>query len=100
MNEKALTNISMQGSAPITGLSDTSSDAEDSEIELHDDNKAIGLLEMEKIFITGVLDELKVQFSYSYQVTLNYMSLLVALQWTNLTDVLFSSMTAISSKRS
>ncbi|XP_062073801.1 uncharacterized protein LOC133778015 isoform X2 [Humulus lupulus] len=54
-------------SAPITTLSETSSDADDSEIELDDKNKAIGLLEMEKIFITGVLDELKVCFSYSDQ---------------------------------
>lgn len=71
MNKKALTKISMQGSAPITSLSETSSDAEDSEIELDDNNEAIGLLEMEKIFITGVLDELKICFSYTYQVTLD-----------------------------
>ncbi|KAM6557396.1 hypothetical protein CsatB_004415 [Cannabis sativa] len=54
-------------SAPVTTLSETSSDADDSEIEVDDKNKAIGLLEMEKIFITGVLDELKVRFSYSDQ---------------------------------
>ncbi|PON47152.1 Vacuolar protein sorting-associated protein [Parasponia andersonii] len=55
------------GSAPITSLSETSSDSDDSEIELDDNDEAVGPLEMEKIFITGVLDELKFGFSYSYQ---------------------------------
>lgn len=61
----------MQGSAPLTSLSETSSDADDSDIELNDNNDALDLFAVERIFITGVLDELKVCFSYSHQVTLN-----------------------------
>lgn len=62
-NKKALTLVHMQGSAAFTGLSETSSDADDSDIELDDHIDAL-----ERIFITGVLDELKVCFSYSNQV--------------------------------
>ncbi|POO03118.1 Vacuolar protein sorting-associated protein [Trema orientale] len=65
------------GSAPITSLSETSSDSDDSEIELDDNNEAVGPLEMEKIFITGVLDELKVGFSYSYQHDHNFFKVLL-----------------------
>lgn len=59
----------MQGSAPITGLSETSSDAEDSVVERNDNEEVVNILKMEKIFLTGVLDELKVCFSYSSQVS-------------------------------
>lgn len=61
----------MQGSAPITSLSETSSDAEDSEMELND-NDVVNILKMERVFVTGVLDELKVCFSYGSQVSLSY----------------------------
>lgn len=60
----------MQGSAPITSLSETSSDAEDSEVERNDNDEVVNILKVEKIFLTGVLDELKVCFSYSSQVSL------------------------------
>lgn len=58
--------VDVQGSAPLTSLSETSSDA-DSDNELND-NDVINPLEVDRIFITGVLDELKVGFNYSYQV--------------------------------
>ncbi|KAL5551261.1 hypothetical protein UlMin_001437, partial [Ulmus minor] len=61
------------GSAPIS-LSETSSDAEDSEIEAND---AIDLLNIERIFVTGVLDELKVSFSYSHQHDHNFVKVLL-----------------------
>ncbi|ESW28603.1 hypothetical protein PHAVU_002G003000 [Phaseolus vulgaris] len=48
--------------APISGLSETSSDHEDTESE-HDIDVGIA----ERLFVTGVLDELKICFSYSYQ---------------------------------
>lgn len=63
--------IILQGSAPVTGLSDTSSESEDSVMELNGNHDMGDLLKMEKIFITGVLDELKVCVSYSYQVSVN-----------------------------
>lgn len=59
----------MQNTAPISGLSETSSDSDDTESEL--DNR--GMIEegiAESLFVTGVLDELKICFSYSYQVSL------------------------------
>lgn len=55
----------MQNTAPISGLSETSSDHEDTESE-HDIDVGIS----ESLFVTGVLDELKICFSYSYQVDL------------------------------
>lgn len=63
--------IILQGSAPVTGLSDTSSESEDSVMELNGNHDMGDLPKMEKIFITGVLDELKVCVSYSYQVSVN-----------------------------
>ena len=58
----------MQDSAPITGLSETSSD-DDTESE-HDNQGVTDIAIAERLFVTGVLDELKVCFSYSYQVSL------------------------------
>ncbi|KAK1438468.1 hypothetical protein QVD17_04277 [Tagetes erecta] len=66
------------GSAPITGLSETSSESEDSEVEevykldMKDVSKA------EKLFITGVLDELKLCFNYSTQTDKNFIKVLLA----------------------
>ena len=57
----------MQDSAPIAGLSETSSDPDDNELEL-DDQGVVDISMAERLFVTGVLDELKVSFSYSYQV--------------------------------
>lgn len=37
-------------------------------MELHGKNDAVDLIKMERLFITGVLDELKLCFSYSDQV--------------------------------
>ncbi|KAK3008800.1 hypothetical protein RJ639_013898 [Escallonia herrerae] len=63
-------------SAPITGLSETS-DSEDSEAELvpnHDKD----LSKMERLFITGVLDELKICFNYDTQHGQNRTKMLLA----------------------
>ncbi|KAL8266737.1 hypothetical protein R6Q59_004081 [Mikania micrantha] len=66
------------GSAPITGLSESSSESEDSEVEeirkldMKDVSKA------EKLFITGVLDELKMCFNYSTQTEKNFIKVLLA----------------------
>lgn len=62
----------MQGTAPITSLSETSSDLENSEVELSDKHDVIEIMNLERLFVTGVLDELKVCFSYSKQVRLGY----------------------------
>lgn len=62
----------MQGTAPITSLSETSSDPENSEAELSDKHDVIEIMNLERLFVTGVLDELKVCFSYSKQVCLGY----------------------------
>ncbi|KAM5573225.1 hypothetical protein ABKV19_012985 [Rosa sericea] len=65
------------GSAPVTGLSDTSSESEDSVMELNGNHDMGDLSKMERIFITGVLDELKVCVSYSYQCDQNIMKVLL-----------------------
>ena len=62
----------MQGSAPVTSLTETSSESEDSVTELNSNEDLVDISKMERAFITGVLDELKVCFSYSSQVSLNY----------------------------
>lgn len=59
----------MQSTDPISGLSETSSDHDDIESEL-DNQGVIDVAISERLFVTGVLDELKVCFSYSYQVSL------------------------------
>ncbi|KAL9231233.1 hypothetical protein vseg_006486 [Gypsophila vaccaria] len=62
-------------SAPITTLSESSSDAEDSESL----NAELGhATNAEKIFITGVLDELKVSFSYNQQYDRSFMKMLLS----------------------
>lgn len=58
----------LQDSASISGLSETSSDHDDTESE-HDSQGVIDIAIAERLFVTGVLDELKVCFSYSYQVS-------------------------------
>ena len=62
----------VQGAAPITTLSETSSDPEDSEAEYSDKLDVIDV-NVERLFVTGFLDELKVCFSYSYQVSLVFL---------------------------
>ncbi|KAF5735104.1 hypothetical protein HS088_TW15G00604 [Tripterygium wilfordii] len=52
------------GSAPITSLSETSSDTEEFVTEPADNYDELDNLKMEKVFITGVLDELKVCLGY------------------------------------
>ncbi|BFG31191.1 hypothetical protein CerSpe_174650 [Prunus speciosa] len=64
-------------SAPVTSLSETSSESEDSIVKLNDKDDVVDLSKMERAFITGVLDELKVCFSYSYQHDQNFMKVLL-----------------------
>ncbi|GKU95669.1 hypothetical protein SLEP1_g9000 [Rubroshorea leprosula] len=64
----------VEGSAPITTLSETSSD--DSETELTDD--ATDLTKMESVFIVGVLDELKIRFNYNHQHDRSFIKVLLA----------------------
>ncbi|XP_047340944.1 uncharacterized protein LOC124944671 [Impatiens glandulifera] len=52
------------GSAPITSLSGSSSDQESPETEQFEKHDSLDTL-MEKIFLTGVLDELKICFKYN-----------------------------------
>ncbi|KAL1194607.1 hypothetical protein V5N11_031431 [Cardamine amara subsp. amara] len=63
------------GSAPIAGLSDTSSDSEESETEQKD---VFDLSKLESVYVTGVLDELKICFSYGHQHDASFMAVLLA----------------------
>lgn len=66
------------GSAPITSLSETSSDPDESETELANNHDAIDLFKTEKLFITGVLDELKICFNYNRECDQSFMRVLLA----------------------
>ncbi|CAI9095544.1 OLC1v1031527C1 [Oldenlandia corymbosa var. corymbosa] len=68
---------SASGSAPITGLSETSSDT-DSENDRLDDEDLIHSSVMEKVFLTGVLDELKICFHYNSKHDQNFVKVLLA----------------------
>ncbi|KAI3453469.1 hypothetical protein Pfo_010132 [Paulownia fortunei] len=63
------------GTAPLTGLIETLSDSEDSEINNHDSSDSS---KTEKLFLTGVLDELKISFSYSSLHDQSFMKMLLA----------------------
>lgn len=65
-------------SAPITGLSDSSSDAEDSETERNGNGGIADLLNIEKLFLTGILDEFKICFDYNCQHGENLAKVLLA----------------------
>lgn len=69
---------SASGTAPITGLSETSSDSEDSEREANKNPDAFEILKIERVFITGALDELKIFFNYSHQHDRSFMKILLA----------------------
>lgn len=73
-----LIQVSLQGSAPITGFSETSSDSEDSEIERVDNQDLLDSSKMEKLFLIGVLDELKICFNYNNQYGQNFRKVLLA----------------------
>ncbi|XVF52445.1 hypothetical protein PTKIN_Ptkin05aG0018700 [Pterospermum kingtungense] len=62
-------------SAPITGLSETSSDSETEPSDKHD---TTDLAKIESVFITGVLDELKISFSYYHQHERSFIKVLLA----------------------
>lgn len=62
---KRILKCNFQGTAPIAGLMETSSDSDDSE---HGNNDLADLSRVERLFFTGVLDELKISISYSSQV--------------------------------
>ncbi|XP_031125724.1 uncharacterized protein LOC116028070 isoform X1 [Ipomoea triloba] len=55
------------GSAPISGLSESSSDSEDSEMDRINNRDNKDLSKVENLYLTGVLDELKMCFNYSGQ---------------------------------
>ncbi|XWS62075.1 hypothetical protein CRYUN_Cryun07bG0179900 [Craigia yunnanensis] len=61
-------------SAPITSLSETSLDSE-TEPNKHD---TTDLAKIESVFITGVLDELKISFSYTHQHERSFIKVLLA----------------------
>ncbi|XP_052211647.1 uncharacterized protein LOC127814276 isoform X2 [Diospyros lotus] len=65
-------------SAPISGLSETSSDAEDTERELIENHGVIDMSNMEKLFVTGVLDGLNICFYYSRWHDQSFMKVLLA----------------------
>lgn len=52
----------------IAALSESSSDPEDSEVGGYNDQSVVNVPVIEKVFVTGVLDELKVCFYYSREV--------------------------------
>ncbi|GMH29787.1 hypothetical protein Nepgr_031630 [Nepenthes gracilis] len=66
------------GSAAITTLSETSSDAEDSVTEIIEHKDDIDVMSMEKIFLTGVLDELNICFDYNKQHDRSFMKMLLS----------------------
>ncbi|CAI0538916.1 unnamed protein product [Linum tenue] len=65
-------------SAPITTLSETSSDSGDSEAEPNKQLSATEGLKMEHIYLTGILDELKIRFNYSLQPERSFLKILKA----------------------
>ncbi|KAF8380627.1 hypothetical protein HHK36_028116 [Tetracentron sinense] len=66
------------GSAPITSLSETSSESEDTDAEIFESSNVMDLWRMETVFITGVLDELKICFSYNHTSNQSFMKVLLA----------------------
>lgn len=64
------------GSAPISSLSDTSL-PEDLKIKSFGGSSMSNVLNLEKLFVTGVLDELKISFNCSYQNNLSFKKMLV-----------------------
>ncbi|CAH9120085.1 unnamed protein product [Cuscuta europaea] len=51
--------------APITGISESSSDSEDTEMYRNDNHDSKDQLAVENMYLTGVLDELKIHFNYN-----------------------------------
>ncbi|KAK4746515.1 hypothetical protein SAY87_012827 [Trapa incisa] len=66
------------GPAPITGLSESSSDDEDPVKRDYDELALTDLSNFEKVFITGVLDELKICFYYNNLCDPSFLNLLLA----------------------
>ncbi|PPD75818.1 hypothetical protein GOBAR_DD27246 [Gossypium barbadense] len=67
--------VEEEASAPITSLSETSSD---SETEPNDKHDTVDLAKIESVFITGVLDELKISFSYNHEHERSFIKVLLA----------------------
>ncbi|CAN1333900.1 Intermembrane lipid transfer protein VPS13 [Linum perenne] len=65
-------------SAPIANLAETSSDSGDSETELNKQLTTSEILKIEHVFLTGVLDELKICFDYSQQRERSFLKVLKA----------------------
>ncbi|PKI53524.1 hypothetical protein CRG98_026069, partial [Punica granatum] len=68
----------VSGPVPIAGLSESSSDNEDSLSGDHDEQALVDLSNLEKVFITGVLDELKICFYYNKLHEQSFMRVLLA----------------------
>ncbi|GER35434.1 pleckstrin homology (PH) domain-containing protein [Striga asiatica] len=64
------------GTATLTGLIETLSNSESSEPSCHDSTNS--LMTTEKLFLTGVLDELKISFSYCSMRDQSFMKMLLA----------------------
>lgn len=64
--------ICLQASAAITSLSEGSSESEDEKHEPVDKN-VTDLVNIEKIFVTGVLGELKISFSSNHSVGFEFL---------------------------
>ncbi|XP_021768084.1 uncharacterized protein LOC110732449 isoform X1 [Chenopodium quinoa] len=65
-------------SAQISTFSESSSDAESSESEAVEHNGVDNVINMEKIFVTGVLDELKICFNYNQEYDESFMKMLLS----------------------
>lgn len=64
----------MQGSAAVSSLSEISSPTDNSEDKSFKERTVLDVVNMEKLFLVGALDELKIRFSCSYQVGVSIVS--------------------------
>ncbi|KNA21084.1 hypothetical protein SOVF_046540 [Spinacia oleracea] len=65
-------------SAQINSFSESSSDAESSESEALEQNGAVDVINIEKTYVTGVLDELKICFNYNQEFDQSFMKMLLS----------------------
>ncbi|XP_058084436.1 uncharacterized protein LOC131232245 isoform X2 [Magnolia sinica] len=65
-------------SAALTSLSEISSDPGDTKVEPVDNSNTMDSVKMEKIFITGVLDELRISFSSNHRRSQSFRKMLLA----------------------
>ncbi|KAK1261313.1 hypothetical protein QJS04_geneDACA008707 [Acorus gramineus] len=70
--------VIMWNSAAVTSLSEISSPGESTKAKSDDGNNMINLMETEKLFISGALDELRILFSCNYQRNQSFEKILLA----------------------